>query len=101
MAATESLRCPLCIRTDHGTENIAVARWMLDHHSENLNSVLTALSPITYCIQKDHFNMQCSKHQETGGNIGMGKKSRNGKNGDYSFLVLEKQLGFLLRQDDC
>eukprot|EP00794_Sanderia_malayensis_P004244 gene4244-4807_t len=93
-------------QADHGTENIAVARWMLDHHGVNLNPVLTGLSvhnqrierlwvdvyrcvpdhfinllyymdsvslldldretfqPITYCIQKGHFNMQCSKHHK-------------------------------------
>ena len=42
--AIQRFRCPLRIRTDHGTENIMVARWMLERFGSNTFPVLTGLS---------------------------------------------------------
>ena len=47
-----SFRCPLRIRTDHGTENIQVARWMLEHYGTASNTVLTGLSAHNQCIER-------------------------------------------------
>ena len=43
-SALQTYRCPLRTRTDHGTENIGVARWMLEHFGTNSRPVLTGLS---------------------------------------------------------
>ena len=44
LQAIRHYRCPLRIRTDHGTENIFMARWMLEHHGLQNRPVLTGLS---------------------------------------------------------
>jgi len=42
--AIQRYRCPLRIRSDYGTENIEVARWMLNHHGPDKKPYLTGLS---------------------------------------------------------
>jgi len=37
----EQFRCPLKIRSDYGTENVAVARWMLEHHGTDKKPFIT------------------------------------------------------------
>ncbi len=44
LLGAERFRVPLRIRTDHGTENIEVARWMLDHFGVVNRPVLTGMS---------------------------------------------------------
>lgn len=42
--ATETFKCPRRIRSDHGTENVAVARWMLHRFGVAAKPCLTGLS---------------------------------------------------------
>ena len=44
LRAIQEFRCPLRIRTDHGTENVAVARWMLQKFGVEHHPVITGLS---------------------------------------------------------
>ena len=44
LEAVNRFRCPEKIRTDYGTENIQMARWMLDYHGVEKRPVLTGLS---------------------------------------------------------
>ena len=44
LKAIHNFRCPLRIRTDHGTENIAMAEWLLNHHGVHKNPVITGKS---------------------------------------------------------
>jgi len=44
LEAIEAFRMPLKIRTDHGTENVEVARHMLHHHGIENNPVITGKS---------------------------------------------------------
>ena len=42
--ALHQFHIPHCIRSDHGTENVEVAKWMLHHHGTTSNHVLTGRS---------------------------------------------------------
>eukprot|EP00794_Sanderia_malayensis_P011470 gene11470-12666_t len=42
--AVQKFRCPLRIRTDHGTENVRMAEWMLRRHGVDKNPVITGSS---------------------------------------------------------
>ena len=44
MNALHQFHTPHCIRSDHGTENVEVAKWMLHHHGTTSNPVLTGRS---------------------------------------------------------
>ena len=44
LKAIDTFQCPLRIRADHGTENVTVARWMLNHHGVVSKPFLTGLS---------------------------------------------------------
>lgn len=44
LKAMETFKCPLRICSDHRTENVTVARCMLNHHGIALKSFLTGLS---------------------------------------------------------
>eukprot|EP00112_Aurelia_sp_Birch-Aquarium-sp1_P016476 Seg3739.2 transcript_id=Seg3739.2/GoldUCD/mRNA.D3Y31 product="hypothetical protein" protein_id=Seg3739.2/GoldUCD/D3Y31 len=44
LKAIQNFRCPLRMRTDHGTENIAMAEWLLNHHGVHKHPVLTGKS---------------------------------------------------------
>ena len=44
LEAIQSFRCPMRLRTDHGTENIAMSERLLDHHGVNNNPVITGKS---------------------------------------------------------
>ena len=43
-AAVRKYRCPRRIRTDHGTENIRMAEWMLNYHGPDKKPVITGSS---------------------------------------------------------
>lgn len=42
--AVEKFGCPERVRSDHGTENIAVARWMLQKREHAANPIITGRS---------------------------------------------------------
>lgn len=44
MNAVCQFHIPYRIRSDHGTENVEVAKWMLHHHGTTYNHVLTGRS---------------------------------------------------------
>lgn len=44
LSSLPQFRCPLRIRSDHGTENIAVARWMLEKHGVDKKPFVTGRS---------------------------------------------------------
>ena len=44
LEATQHFHSPRMVRCDHGTENVAVARWMLNRYGVTTNPVLTGLS---------------------------------------------------------
>ena len=44
LTAVESFRMPLKIRTDHGTENVEVARFLLEHYGVETRPVITGKS---------------------------------------------------------
>ena len=44
MDALQKFQCSLRIRTDHGTENVRMAEWMLNHHGVHKNPVITGSS---------------------------------------------------------
>lgn len=44
LKSMDTFQCPLRIRADHGTENVAVARWMLNHYGVAWKPFLTGLS---------------------------------------------------------
>ena len=45
-------RCPLRIRSDYGTENIEVARWLLNHHGVHTKPFLAVLSIYNQRIER-------------------------------------------------
>ena len=44
LEAIQRFRCPARVRTDYGTENIEVAKWMLEHHGTEKIQFITGLS---------------------------------------------------------
>ena len=44
LGSLPNFKCPRRIRSDHGTENIDVARWMLNHFGPSAKPFLTGLS---------------------------------------------------------
>ena len=44
--------CPLRIRSDYGTENIEVARWLLNHHGVHTKPFLAGLSIYNQRIER-------------------------------------------------
>lgn len=57
--ATHRFHCPRRIRSDHGTENVAVARWLLNRHGINATPVITGLSVHNQRIERLWKDVNC------------------------------------------